>query len=141
MEILVNSTMYLYKCVRFKIKSWKVRSYIFARLCKIMIRISVERMSETFGRLLRVTRGRRTRKSKLSRLISMRVSRYCLLTKFLMRIYDNEWPIEDYPLLHGRWSITRIRGSQCSKYVSHCNRTPFSISPKLAFYTDLFLGL
>lgn len=65
-----------------------------------MIRISqsVERMSETFGRLLRVIRGRRTRKSKLSRLIGMRVSRYCLLTKFLMRIYDNERSVEDYPL-------------------------------------------
>nr|XP_012227708.1 PREDICTED: astacin [Linepithema humile] len=42
-------------------------------------------MSETFGRLLRVTRGRCTRKSKLSRLIIMLES---LLTKFLMRIYD-----------------------------------------------------
>lgn len=48
---------------------------------------NVER--ETFGRLLRV-RGRRTRKSELSRLIGMRVSRYCLLTKFLTRVYDNE---------------------------------------------------
>jgi hypothetical protein len=91
---------------------------VSARLCKIMIRISVERMSETFGRLLRVIRGRRTRKSKLSRLIGMRVSRYCLLTKFLMRIYDNERPSasEDYPLPRGHSIYPRNRGSQCPKY-------------------------
>lgn len=74
-----------------------------------MIRISVERMNETFGRLLRVIRGRRTRKLKLSRLIGMWVLRYCLLTKFLMRIYDNERSIEDCPV--AIWFIAEQRFS------------------------------
>jgi len=73
-----------------------LKDTILRNFVKIIIQISVERMNETFDRLLRVIRGRRTRKSKLSRLIGMRVSRYCLLTKFLMWIYDNEWLIENY---------------------------------------------
>jgi len=106
------------------------RRNVSARLCKIMIRISVERMSETFGRLLRVIRGRRTRKSKLSRLIGMRVSRYCLLTKFLMRIYDNERPSasEDYPLPRGHSIHLRNRGSQCPKYFRY-RLTRASLAP------------
>jgi len=95
------------------------RRWGFARLCKIKIRIlqSVERMSETFGRLLRVIRGRRTRKSKLSRLIGMRVSRYCLLTKFLMRIYDNERPSRRLSIAPWPFDLSRGRGSQCLKHL------------------------